>query len=125
MVFAKEAAPRTRADFLEWFDRQMEGEDEGEITSDSPAMQAWQQEMLAVFPDMNDLDDDELEKGKWGEYSTTTAGIYVSFASSQEELAYKTVKALAAKHGVGFFNVSADDGEIIIPADGTDAPVVL
>lgn len=125
MVFAKESAPRNRVDFLEWFDHQMEGEDDGEITSDSPAMRAWHHEMLAAFPDIDTLGEEEMVDGRGGEYSISTGAIYVSFAWSQAARAYETMKALAAKHAVGFFNVSADDGEIIIPGDGADAPLQL
>ena len=35
------------------------------------------------------------------------------------------MKCLAAKPAVGFFNASAEDGEIIIPGDDTGAPLVL
>ena len=125
VVFAKESAPRNRVNFLEWFDRQLEGADDGEITSDSPAMRAWHQEMLAAFPDMDNVEEEEIADGRCGEYSISTAAIYVSFAWSQAALAYETMKSLAAKHGVGFFNVSAEDGEIIIPGDGTRGPLLL
>ncbi|MBO2012920.1 hypothetical protein [Hymenobacter negativus] len=125
MVFAKDSAPRNRADFLEWFDCQLEGEDDGEITSDSPAMLAWHQEMVAAFPDMDTVEEEEIANGRCGEYSIFTGAIYVSFAWSQASVAYETMRSLAAKHGVGFFNVSAEDGEIIIPGDGTSGLLLL
>jgi hypothetical protein len=125
MVFDTETAPKNRVAFLEWFDREMEGENDGEIRSDSPAMQAWHQDMLAAFPDTNDLEEDDMEDGKWGEYSIATGSIYVSFAGSQATAAYQTMKSLAAKHGVGFFNVSDEEGEIIFPSDGASAPLQL
>ena len=125
MVFDKESLPRNRVDFLEWFEHEVEGENEGEVRSDSPALQAWHQEMLAAFPDINDLGDEEIADGRYGEYSSSTGALYVSFAWSQADLAYETVKSLAAKHGVGFFNVSAEEGEIIIPTHEGRTPLVL
>jgi hypothetical protein len=40
MVFAKESALRNRTGPLDWVDCQLEGEDDGKITADSPATQA-------------------------------------------------------------------------------------
>lgn len=44
--------------------------------------------------------------------------IYVAFAWSVADEAYKLMRSLAQKHNVGFFDVSTDNGDIILP-DGT------
>jgi hypothetical protein len=42
----------------------------------------------------------------------------MSFAWSKAELAYQTTLDLAAKHDLGFFNVSSPGEEVWLPAEG-------
>lgn len=41
--------------------------------------------------------------------------IYAAFASTQAEDAHEALSRLAAKHSVGFYDVSSDKGEIRFP----------
>jgi hypothetical protein len=41
--------------------------------------------------------------------------IYGAFAWSEAEAAHKLARELAAKHQVGFFDVSAEEGDIWFP----------
>jgi hypothetical protein len=106
MVFDVTAAPRDRAKFLTWYERQSEWEEShGYKNPDIPAqaLKEWFREIIKTFP-LN-----------LAEYSLGRYVIYVSFAWSEAEAAYKQVKQLAAKHGVGFFDVSGTDGDIWWP----------
>jgi hypothetical protein len=49
------------------------------------------------------------------DYSIGRSVIYAAFAWSQAETAFEAVNRLAAKHGVGFFDVSSEQGEIRFP----------
>ena len=49
------------------------------------------------------------------DYSVGRTAIYACFAWSKAEAAYATVVRLAAKHGVGFFNVSSSKSEVWLP----------
>ncbi|MGE7673181.1 hypothetical protein ACQKMV_06285 [Lysinibacillus sp. NPDC094403] len=121
MVFDKEQAPNNKETFLQWYDEQTkwaEPHDYATITVTTPALQKWYQDMVEQFPNMNLVDeemldedeDDELES-RLTEYSIGYAMIYTAFAWSVTDEAYSTMKELAKKHGVGFFDVSGE-GEI-------------
>lgn len=69
-------------------------------------------------PDPEFLDEDENLESHMVDYCIGRDVIYAAFAWSVADEAYGLMRDLAGKHGVGFFNVSADDGEIILP-DGT------
>ena len=112
-----------------WFEKQVEwGEDHdyASIHVSSPALQNWFMEMKETFPPMNGeyapdpelLDEDENLESHTVDYCIGRDVIYAAFAWSAAEEAYELMRELAEKHGVGFFNVSADNGEIILP-DGT------
>lgn len=49
------------------------------------------------------------------EYSVDREIIYAVFAWSVAEEAYETVRALAAKRQIGFFDVSGSEGDMIRP----------
>lgn len=121
MVFDKEQAPNKKETFLQWYDEQTkwaEPHGYGTITVTTPALQKWYKDMVGQFPNMNLVDeelldedeDDELES-RLTEYSIGYAMIYTAFAWSVADEAYSTMKELAKKHGVGFFDVSGE-GEI-------------
>lgn len=125
MVFEPTAAPRDRKQFMEWYQEQTkwaEGHSYNDPAVSSPALQAWFNEMITVFPAMNgpcaseDEDQDEdKDNPKVTDHCIGKTVIYSAFAWSCAEEAHSTMKALAEKHKVGFFDVSADNGEILFP----------
>ncbi len=128
MVFEKTKAPKTKEEFMEWFEEQAEwGEDHNYQTIGvaSPALQNWFMEMKETFPPMNGEyapDDDALAadaglEDRLADYCIGRNVIYVGFAWSVAEEAYEQMLALAGKHDVGFFDVSGN-GDIILP-DGS------
>ena len=71
-------------------------------------------------PNFNNLDDDEAKKLKMrmADYCIGYDVIYVAFPWSVADEAYEVMRDLAKKHNVGFFDVSGEIGDIILP-DGT------
>ena len=51
----------------------------------------------------------------WFDYSIGYNVIYAVFSWSVADEAYELMRSLAQKHKVGFFDVSGDDGDIILP----------
>jgi len=123
MVFEPTAAPKERKDFMQWYSQQTEwAEDHSyqdyEVSSDG--LQAWFKEMIAYFPPMNGpLASDDVDDPKVTHHCIGKHVIYSAFAWSVAEEAYPKMRELAIKHSVGFFDVSADDGEILFPNDST------
>lgn len=121
MVFSAEAAPKNREAFLEWYDEQSEwGEDHSYDNPDisTPALRAWFMEMIQSYAALNgpfssgDLPEDESTAT---DYSVGRSVIYAAFAWSKAQQAYEVMFSLAAKHGVGFFNVSSENAEVWLP----------
>ncbi len=119
MVFDATAAPRDRTKFLAWYENQAEWqESHGYNNPDvpSPALKKWFREIIKTFPPINGpLASDDPDDPKVTDYSLGRSVIYGAFAWSEAEAAYTHVKELAAKHGVGFFDASGDDGDIWWP----------
>lgn len=124
MVFEFSKAPKTQDEFLEWYDKQTEWEEEHdyedpEITS--PALREWFMEIIKTFPQMNGPfapEDDEIEDESYlTDYSIGKDVIYAGFAWSLADEAYELVRELSEKYRVGFFDASGN-GDIIYP-DGT------
>ena len=114
-----------------WYEKQTEWNEEHDyqtISVSSPALQNWFMEMKEKFPPMNGeyapnldpLDEDEAEdlERHMVDYSIGYDVIYAAFSWSVADEAYELMRRLAQKHKVGFFDVSAEDGDIILP-DGT------
>lgn len=131
MVFEKTKAPNTKKEFMVWYDKQTEWEEEHDyetIGVSSSDLQNWFMEMKENFPPMNgeyapnfdNLDDDEAEKleMRMADYCIGYDVIYVAFPWSVADEAYEVMRDLAKKHNVGFFDVSGEKGDIILP-DGT------
>jgi hypothetical protein len=120
MVFEVDKAPKTRTEFLAWYQEQTEwpeahSYDDCAVTS--PALCNWYQEMIGTFPPMNGPDaceDDELE-AYWVDYSIGMKIIYAAFPWSKAEEAYDLVRTLAQNHEVGFFDVSGENGDVLLP----------
>ena len=78
------------------------------------------------YPAMNGpdatQDDDEIDRA--GDYSIGSKIIYATFPWSLAEEIYPTFRQLAVECGVGFYDVSADegDGEIYFPGDALRPP---
>lgn len=126
MVFEKTKAPKTKKEFLMWFEEQTEwGEDHDyqTISVSSPALQNWFLEMKETFPPMNGeyapdfelLAENEDLENHTVDYSIGKEVIYAAFAWSVAGEAYDLTRKLAQKHGVGFFDVSGNDGDVILP----------
>jgi hypothetical protein len=125
MVFEKTAAPKNRAEFMKWFEEQTlwaEDHDYNDPKATSNDLRNWFMEIIKTFPQMNGPhapSDEEIEKMENESYITDySVGkniVYAAFAWSLSNEALETVIKLANKHKVGFFDVSAEDGEIIFP----------
>ena len=124
MVFEPEAAPKNHQSFREWYFEQTkwnEGHSYGDPAITSSRLRNWFADMAKTFPPLNSVSSgDELpdDEASATDYSIGKEFIYAAFAWSKVEDAYKTVFDLAAKHGVGFFNVSSNDEEVWLPQDG-------
>lgn len=125
MVFEKTAAPKSKKEFMEWYDKQTEWEEEHNYDDpvvSSADLRNWFMDMITKFPQMNgpyapsDDEVDNMENDSYvTDYSVGKEVIYAAFAWSLAEEAFETMKKLAIKHHVGFFNVSSSNGEIIFP----------
>ena len=121
MVFRPEAAPKTRPEFIDWYNDQAKwGEghsyDDPIVTSDQ--LRSWFMEMIPTFPAMNGPYAVDNPGNKLAaDYCIGRNVIYVGFAWSTAEKAYDVMKSVAEKHRVGFFDASATDGDILFPDD--------
>lgn len=127
-VFEPSSAPRGRAAFLEWYGGQTRWEEPHGYCNPavaSPNLRRWYEAMVAEFPNMNgpDVSDDDFSS-RHSDYSIGTNFIYASFAWSEAEDAYEVTRGLSVAHGVGFYDVSGDDGdgEIYFPGDELRPP---
>ena len=131
MVFEKYKAPAVRKEFMVWYEKQTEWSEEHDyqtISVASPSLKNWFMEMIEKFPPMNgkytpnldpfdESEAEDLERHSV-DYSIGRDMIYAAFSWSVAEEAYEQMRSLAQKHGVGFFDVSGEKSEIILP-DGT------
>jgi len=114
MVFKANAAPSNRTDFMEWYHLQTEWREQHDYNDPAvttPALRSWLIEMMRFFPALSGPFANPDESGN-GDYNIGREIIYTTFSWKDEAKAYHLAKELAKKHGVGFFNVSAHDGEI-------------
>ena len=119
MVFDPNAAPRGRAPFITWYQEQAQWpESHGYNNPDVPTseLRAWFLDIIKTFPPMNGpLASDDVDDPRLSDYSIGRSVIYGAFAWSEAESDYERVKDLAAKHRVGFFDVSSDTVDIWLP----------
>ncbi|HEY2495114.1 MAG TPA: hypothetical protein VGI33_19670 [Paenibacillus sp.] len=125
MVFETTSAPKDKKSFMKWYEQQTEWAEEhsyNDPSVSSEALRNWFFDMKESFPQMNgpyapsdDILDalEEAEDHRVSDYSMGRDIIYICFAWSCADDAYKTVRNLAQKHRVGFFDVSGN-GEIIL-----------
>lgn len=72
--------------------------------------------MITHYPMMNGPYASQDDSPKVTDYSVGRSVVYAAFAWSEAEQAFKTMFSLAQKHRVGFFDVSAGNGGVWIPA---------
>ena len=122
MVFEPSVAPRDPAGFRQWFSAQAEWAEDHDYagpTVSSPSLQRWYAAMVRDYPNLQDPDltDDQIDAPSVTDYSFGRSVIYCAFRWTIAEQAYETVRSLAVKHAVGFYDASGDegDGEIYFP----------
>lgn len=133
MVFAADQAPRDRTAFMQWYDAQTQWREKHDYRDPqvtTPALRAWYADMIKQFLDMDDcaldnadwaeVNQDEVDEERLATYSIGHHIIYACFAWPAAEEAHQLVRELAIRHGVGFFDVSAADGEILFPEHSKD-----
>ncbi len=123
MVFDPAIAPRDRDGFMAWYGQQTkwsESHDYENLEVTTPELQAWFLDMIVEFPSIGDPQyTDEVDNPKLSEYAFGLSIIYAGFAWSEAVNARERVVRLAEKHKVGFFDVSAENGQVWVPgADG-------
>lgn len=126
MVFERTKAPQKHKDFIKWYKKETEWDEEHDYDDPavtSPALKEWYEEITKIFPNMNgpdssddELDDDDAE-AHLTDYSIGCNIIYIAFSWSVSDEAYNVTKTLAQKYNIGFFDVSGD-GDVILP-DGS------
>ena len=134
MVFDPADAPRDRAQFREWYARTTEwaeGHDYNDPDATTPTLRAWYEDIRTPFPNMNGpgapTDDDLTKPGvedRLADYTFAHHAVYAAFRWAQAEHVYPVFRELSVKHGVGFYDVSGDegDGEIHFPGDRLRPP---
>jgi hypothetical protein len=114
VVFAPDAAPAKRPAFLDWYEAQTEWpEDHGydDPAVATPALQALYTDLAASFPPARD---DAPNSGT--DYTIGRTLIYMTFNDWDKiDEAHGAVFALAARHELGFFDVSSDLAEAWLP----------
>ena len=123
MVFEPEAAPRDRPSFMVWYEaitEWSEDRDYNDPAGTTPRLRAWYEDMIEKFPNMNgsDITDEAADSSKLTDYSIAGQAIYVAFAWSEARAAFLATTSLAHKHGLGFFDASAPEGQIDFPGRG-------
>jgi len=121
MVFDPAAAPMNRQEFLSWFDQQAEwsethGYDDPAVSS--PGLRSWFLEMISDFPALNGpyaSKSDDMDDPRITDYCIGQSVIYAAFRWSEADIAYEVMFRNAAKHRVGFYDVSSDNGAVWVP----------
>ena len=115
---------------MDWYREQTqwgEGHSYDDPLVTSVELNNWFMEMIKTFPAMNgpfaqEIDDDDESPMITG-YTVGRDCIYLDFRWSVAEHAYENVFELARKHGIGFFDVSSDYGDIFFPENGDLIPI--
>ena len=122
MVFLPQCAPVGRSEFLDWFDSQAEWGEEHSYDDPSvtaPSLSNLFKEIVTIFPALNgpyaiaELPEDE---SSLADYCIGKQVIYIGFSWDKVDQAYSELHRLAAKHKVGFFDVSSDSSTVWLPA---------
>ncbi|MEK3983211.1 hypothetical protein MHB77_07430 [Paenibacillus sp. FSL K6-3166] len=124
MAFETSKAPQERAAFMKWYEQQVQWSEDHAYSDPSvlsEALQRFYSELSEQFPNMNVEDEifEAMEEAgtdnRLTDYSLGTSVIYAAFAYSVADEAYTSMRELAIKHKVGFFDVSSNEGDIIFP----------
>lgn len=117
MVFEPSSAPNSREEFMAWYGDQIKWEEDHgyqDHAVSSEALQNWFKEMIVYFPPLNGpLASDDVDDPKVTDHCIGKSVIYSAFSWPVAEEAHSKMRELAIKHSVGFFDVSADEGEIL------------
>jgi hypothetical protein len=128
MVFVPSMPPGDRSGFLAWFDEQTkwtEDRDYSDPTGTADELRAWFMEMIERFPAMNGpYASEDHDDARVTGYSIGSAMIYIDFRWSLLQDAYRATLELAMKHRLGFFDVSADDGQVWMPDGPSEYRIV-
>ena len=131
LVFEPSAAPRSREQFIAWWEAQAEWTESHSYCDPvvaTASLRGWYEEIRQEFPNLNGPgsphDEGDFNHPRLTDYSIGKVVIYACFPWSEAEAAYEMVRMLAVKHEVGFYDVSGDegDGEIYFPGDVLRAP---
>ena len=120
-VFDPTTAPANRRDFEQWFQtvaKWAEPRDYNDPATCPPPLKNWYFEMLSEFPAMNGpyaASNESIDDPAVSDYCIAEHLIYVAFAWSKAQAAYEACFRLAAKHGLGFFDVSGGSGTAWLP----------
>ena len=121
MAFNPAAAPRSRDGFIKWYHAQAKWQEphsyDDPKNTDQP-LRTWLLGFIKEFPPMNGpcaAAEEMIDDPRVTDYSMAKDVVYCCFAWSLAEEAYRRMKESTAKCAVGFFNVSADKGEIVFP----------
>ena len=122
MVFDPKFAPVKRESFMDWYNQQIEWSEDHNYQDHSVStdvLNSWFAEMIQHYPPMNGpLASDDIDNPKVTDHCIGKYVIYSAFSWSEAEQAHETMRMLAIKHSVGFFDVSGNDGEILFPKSG-------
>jgi hypothetical protein len=122
-VFEPTAELRDRSTFIHWYESRTAwsaGMDYSNASPATDALQAWYRDMSATFPpSVNASIQTDPDERLWiTEYAIAKDFIYAAFRWDKASMAYESVRRLAAKHVVGFFDVSGDRGDVWFPCPG-------
>jgi hypothetical protein len=128
LVFDPAIPPPGRDEFLRWFKKLAEWDEDrdyDEPAEASDALRAWFMEMITEFPAMNgSFATDDHDSPKVTGYTICRHAIYTDFRWSEINDAYRATFSLAKKHRLGFFDASADDGQVWLP-EGANGYAVI
>jgi len=128
MVFEPSAPPTDRAGFLAWYDKQTrwaEARDYNEPAGTTDSLRDWFMDMIKQFPALNgSFAGNDYDNHKTTDYCIGSVVIYAAFAWSELQNAYRATFEMVHKHRVGFFDVSANDGQVWMPDGGTGYRIV-
>jgi hypothetical protein len=108
MAFNPSAAPRTREEFMKWFQSQSEWDEshsyDNPENTESP-LKEWLLDFMKEFPAMNGpfaVGDDMIDDPHVTDYSMAKDVVYCCFAWSLADEAYAKMKQSTAKFRIGF-----------------------
>ncbi|MEQ3746562.1 MAG: hypothetical protein ABNH53_10065 [Henriciella sp.] len=109
--------------FMDWYFQTTEWNEDHDYDDPVVATEAlrdWFHDIRVEYPAMNGpyaVNDDQIDSPNVSDYSIALDAIYVGFAWSEQDGAFKTVTRFAEKHQLGVFHASSENGEIWVPDD--------